>query len=255
MKPYFYIIFLFIFFISCQQKNIEIPLPEHPRPDFERADWMNLNGLWNFASDTANLGEAENWQNNGEFFDKEILVPFSWASPLSRIQEPHVNIGWYYRTFRINDLKNRENKNTWLVIGASDFLTKVWVNNQYVGEHKGGYTPFDFNISEFLKEGKNELCIRVEDEELDDRPSGKQYYGNAKGIWQTVYLEGRDRNFISAIKFTPDIDKKEINVKVKLNAIVNQAAEFSLLGKDGELDKKGIINPGEREGEFTFPVE
>ncbi|NQU88760.1 MAG: glycoside hydrolase family 2 [Mariniphaga sp.] len=255
MKSNLLILIISVLFFSCQQKNTEIPLPEHPRPDFERSTWMNLNGQWKFASDTENIGETENWQNSGEFFDQKILVPFSWASPLSGIQEPNVHIGWYYREYNISDPENWTDKNTWLIFGASDFHTKVWINSKLVGEHKGGYIPFDFNISEFLTEGTNEIAVRVEDEELDNRPSGKQYYGNAKGIWQTVYLEARNKNFISSIKFTPDIDTKEIKVKVKLSEEINQAAEFRLFNKNDSIDYKGIINAGNKKGEFTFPIE
>ena len=79
---------------------------------------------------------------------------------------------------------------------ASDFNTTVWINDKEAGSNSGGYTPFSFDITEFLLEGENKVVVRVEDRELRNRPSGKQYYGNAKGIWQTVFLEARTENHI-----------------------------------------------------------
>jgi beta-galactosidase/beta-glucuronidase len=191
MKKSFFLLPIVAFLLSCSKEPLaEIPLKEHPRPDFERSAWQNLNGYWNFAADSAAAGEKENWQDNPGSFASKILVPFSWASPLSGITMPEINIGWYARTFTLRD-QEWKGKNIFIIFGASDFHTKVWLNGHLAGEHKGGYVPFEFNITSFLNKGSNQLVVRVEDEELDDRPSGKQYYGNAKGIWQTVYLEPR----------------------------------------------------------------
>ena len=150
-------------------------------------------------TDTGNLPltrqisvKRKNWQENPDEFTSRILVPFSWASPLSEITLPKLNIGWYSRSSTVGRDEGWKGKNVFLIFGASDFRTKVWINGQFAGEHKGGYVPFEFNISPLLKGGSNRLVVRVEDEELDNRPSGKQYYGNAKGIWQTVYLEPRN---------------------------------------------------------------
>lgn len=171
-----------ILLISCNKNPENIPLPEHPRPDFERSVWQNLNGYWQFQPDSLDTGLAGNWQNRAESFDQQILVPFSWASPLSEVQLPDVHIGWYYRTFTINNPKKWSGTDMWLVFCASDFNTTVWINGIEAGSHSGGYVPFSFNISKMLKEGENKIVVRVEDKELDNRPSGKQSYGNAKGI-------------------------------------------------------------------------
>ena len=186
------------FCFSCSTDNVtnEIPLPEHPRPIFQRAVWQNLNGYWQFRPDSTNVGLEENWQLSPEDFGQQILVPFSWASPKSEIELPDVDVGWYSRTFEVENPGEWDGKETFLVFGASDFHTTVWLNGEKFDSHKGGYVPFDFNISEALKEGENQIVVRVEDEELRNRPSGKQYYGNAKGIWQTVYLEARQENHL-----------------------------------------------------------
>ncbi len=256
MKPaFFFVVFVLFALISCTEKTVEIPLAEHPRPDFERGVWQNLNGEWLFKPDSANIGLNENWQNQAEFFDHTILVPFSWASPLSGVEMPKVNVGWYSRTFILTNKKLWEGRDKYLVFSACDFNTTVWINGKEAGKHSGGYVPFSFNISEYLKEGENQVVVRVEDEELDNRPSGKQYYGNAKGIWNTVYLEARPENYISGIKFTPDIDKQEVAVEVKLAENSTSPLKFNLKGKGNPVNFSGEIPAGQISVKFTVPVK
>ena len=256
MKSFRFILSAIILLFSCSQQQpvADIPLKEHPRPDFERNAWQNLNGYWQFAPDSTNAGEKENWQQNPKAFVLKILVPFSWASPMSGITMPKVNVGWYAREFRVSRDKGWEGRNIFIVFGASDFHTKVWVNNQLVGEHKGGYVPFEFNISTALKKGINQLVVRVEDEELDNRPSGKQYYGNAKGIWQTVYLEPRSDLFISGIHFSPDIDKQQVKADVRLSAPAPAGLRFKITGNGNNINFESSMVAGESTGGFLIPV-
>jgi len=249
----FFLLVLIASFFGCTQKT-EIPLPEHPRPDFKRAEWQNLNGYWLFAADSSNVGEKENWQIKPGVFTRKILVPFSWACPMSEIAEPKVNIGWYCREIKIENPEIWPGKSTCLVFCASDFNTKVWVNGTFIGEHSGGYVPFDFDISQVLKKGANKIVVRVEDEELENRPSGKQYYGNAKGIWQTVYLEARPENYISSIRFTPDIDKKEVKIEVNLAKENPSALKFQLKGDGNNFQFQAEIPGNSKTSEFIAPV-
>ncbi len=235
--------------------NIDIPLPEHPRPNFERPVWQNLNGYWQFKPDPANIGLTRNWQNEAEFFDQKIVVPFSWASPASEVKLPEVNVGWYYRTFELKKSGRWAGKETFLNFCASDFNTTVWINDKNIGSHSGGYTPFGFNISEYLNEGKNKIVVRVEDEELKNRPSGKQYYGNAKGIWQTVYLDARPKNYISLIHFTPNIDKQEVAVKIQFHDRTKNTVSFELLGTNNSISFKREIAAETKIAQFTIPIE
>jgi len=247
-------VFVFLLF-SCSQNNNSIPLPEHPRPNFERQTWQNLNGYWQFKADSLDVGLAENWQNEAEFFDQKILVPFSWASPASEVELPKVDVAWYSRTFQISNPEKWQEKETYLNFCASDFNTSVWINGVKAGDHSGGYTPFDFNISPYIKEGENRMVVRVEDEELRNRPSGKQYYGNAKGIWQTVYLEARSANHISLIHFTPDIDKEEVKVKIKFNEQTKSKLIFSLKGTNNAVDFESNIEPNTSIARFTVSIK
>ena len=250
---------VFVFFIvSCTTErpvsDAGIPLAEHPRPDFERLPWLNLNGYWQFAPDSLNAGLDQNWQNNPESFTSKILVPFSWASPMSGIELPKVDVGWYYRTFKPGNSAEWKNGRIFLIFGASDFHTTVWLNGEYVGEHRGGYVPFEFDITAFAKKGNNKLVVRVEDEELDSRPSGKQYYGNAKGIWQTVYLESRKDVHISSVRFTPDIDKAEVKADVSISSPAPEGLIFRLRGKENSLAFESGIKAGDSTARFTIPV-
>lgn len=240
---------------SCVSKVKDIPLPEHPRPDFERQVWQNLNGYWQFKTDSADVGLSEKWQNLSGTFNRKILVPFSWACKLSEVKRPDIDIAWYSRTFVIEDFDQWKGKNTWLVVGASDYNTTIWVNGTKVGSHSGGYVPFDFNLSGFLQNGENKLVVRVEDKNIGNRPSGKQNYGNAKGIWQTVYLEARPENFISNIKFTPDIDNRKVEVEVRLSKESVSILKFSLNGNDNGIDFHDVIPANQSIVKYTVPIK
>ncbi len=211
------------FFFSCSKDNTkqieafypaDIPLPEHPRPDWERDAFLNLNGEWAFAPDSSDAGEQENWFANAmdSVFTEKITVPFSWASPLSGIGKFNFDFAWYARDIMLPKDGVWKNKHYWLIIGASDYTTTLWVNGQKAGEHEGGFTPIEFDITNFLSGGPTErLVIRTEDLGITDRPEGKQMLGEAKGIWQTVYLEGRSPEYIRYAHFSPDIDSSRVS--------------------------------------------
>ncbi|MEQ8532215.1 MAG: glycoside hydrolase family 2, partial [Imperialibacter sp.] len=138
-----------------------IPLPEHPRPDFERADWKNLNGIWEFKFDANNEGLNANWSAGSTAFDKTILVPFPWGSTLSGVKD-EADIAWYKREITIDP--SWKGKKTFVTIGASDWETTVWLDGQKLGSHQGGYTPFSFELTPFVKYGQTQkLVIRVDD--------------------------------------------------------------------------------------------
>ncbi len=232
----------------------DIPLSEHPRPDFQRPLWQNLNGYWGWQADTKDKGEQQGWQNPEKAFSEKILVPFSWASKLSGIEKPEVNIAWYSRKIKLNNPESWSGKDIFLIFGAVDFYAKVWINGKFVGEHKGGYTPFEFTISPFLKGDKNILTVRMEDVRKEDRPFGKQGYGDAKGIWQTVYLEGRDKNFIKSLHFVPDIDNNKVEVRLQLAREPETATTFQLKGKNNSLTLNSKLERGKKDFRFVMDV-
>ncbi|MEA1912715.1 MAG: glycoside hydrolase family 2, partial [candidate division WOR-3 bacterium] len=181
----------------------QIPLPEHPRPDFNRPNWINLNGNWHFRFDAKNVGENEKWFEKNITYPESIMVPFPWGSPLSGVKDK-ADIAWYARWIKVPD--SWKGKRVFLVIGACDWRTKAWLDGKLIGSHQGGYTPFEFELTSYLRSDKeHRLVLRVDDTPHPFKLEGKQGYGPARGIWQTPYLEARGDAPLSWIHFSPDI--------------------------------------------------
>src|SRR5882672_11716660 len=177
-----------------------LPLPEHPRPDFQRAQWLNLNGRWQFAFDSLPT-------------EREILVPFSWGSPLSGVPDSG-DIAWYARAITVpNAWRGRR---IFLVFGASDWRTTAWLDGQKLGDHQGGYTPFSFELKPARVGARQRLVVRVDDTPHPFKLEGKQGYGNARGMWQTVYLEARGSDPLEFVHFTPHANLAGVGVDVRL---------------------------------------
>ena len=191
---------------------MNIPRAEHPWPQWERANWMNLNGTWEFEFDFgASAIERKLWEK--EKFDREIIVPFCPESKLSGIcYTDFINGVAYRRAFTLTD-KELTGK-TLLHFGAVDYTTDVYVNNTYVGQHKGGYTSFTFDITNYVKAGDNTLFVAVQDDVRSGlQPKGKQAhkyassgcdYTRTTGIWQTVWLEFVPLAYIKSAKYYAD---------------------------------------------------
>jgi len=190
-------------------------LPEYPRPVMERTEWKNLNGLWDYAILPA--GQAE-----PSAFDGKILVPFAVESSLSGVQKKvgEKNELWYKRTFTIPS--NWKGKNVLLNFGAVDWKAEIFINDIKIGAHTGGYTPFSFDVTPFLKPGDQKLVVKVWDgTERGFQPHGKQvsrpegiWYTSVTGIWQTVWLEPVNEGHIAAVKPVADIDNNRMSVDV-----------------------------------------
>lgn len=234
-----------------------IPRPEHPRPDRQRgriegADWLNLNGAWQFRFDLERRGTDERWFEPGRLdWREQIIVPFCWESlaawgegdaagnenyfstrvyvnPLEVTRANHrsaqrYEVGWYRRTITIPGNPHWRDKRAILTIGAADFATDGWCNGQPIGHHEGGYVPIEFDLTDTLgppaADGSREavIVIRVEDEmDNADQPVGKQWgwYTPTSGIWQTVYLEPRAAAHIARFRTTPDIDHGRVRFEV-----------------------------------------
>ena len=229
----------FLMFILCGFAMVyaleSVPLPEHPRPDFERSAWQNLNGTWAFEFDENDVGLQQAWFE-GKTFSENILVPFPWGSPLSGVDDEAV-IAWYKRSITIPE--DWKGQRVFVVVGASDWHTSGWLDGQNVGEFKGGYTPFEFELTDVAKWGQEqELVLRVDDTEHDFKLYGKQGYGNARGIWQTVYLEARPTVYFESVHFSPDIDKSRVNVKAMLSEMSSQDGTVSIQFKSVDVPAK-----------------
>ncbi|MCP4450801.1 MAG: glycoside hydrolase family 2, partial [Planctomycetes bacterium] len=228
-----------------------IPLPEHPRPDFQRSDWQNLNGDWQFAFDADNQGLSQAWFASGAQFPLTISVPFPWGSKLSRVTD-QADIGWYARTVTIPP--EWRGDHMYVVIGACDWHTTAWLDGHRLGEHQGGYTPFEFDLTDRVTPGKtHQLVLRVDDTPHPFKLEGKQGYGRAAGIWQTVYLEARPDVALETVQFTPDIDKKTVSVAVTLNQPATDAMTFELTFKNGRKPVAKKMDKGTQT--LTFDVK
>jgi hypothetical protein len=226
-------------------------LPEYPRPQLQRDKWLNLNGLWEYA--IRSTSESKPLK-----FDGKILVPYAVESALSGVGK---NVGkdnklWYRRSVTIP--ASVSNKNMLLHFGAVDWHCEVFINGTRVGEHKGGYDPFSFNIAKLLRRGPNEILISVWDpSDQGPQPRGKQvtnpksiWYTPVTGIWQTVWIEGVPETFISSTVQTPDFDRKTLYLHAKIENIksgdVIRATVF-----DGE---NKILSKEFKESRIILPV-
>jgi len=218
-----------------------IPLPEHPRPDFERADWVNLNGNWNFGFDPNNKGLDEQWFTGGKRLPMTITVPFPWGSKLSGVEDKP-DIGWYRRMIQVP--RSWRGKRVFMVVGACDWRTTAWLDGEKLGEHQGGYTPFAFDLTDHVKFGRRQrLVLRVDDTPHPFKLEGKQGYGRAAGIWQTVYLEARPKIAIETVHFTPDVDNSRARVDVALSEAASGAMTFCLKFKPQDRADAAVPQP------------
>ena len=200
--------------IVAMLQGVGIPLPEHPRPDFQRDLWQNLNGPWQFQFDAPDSGEARGWFRGALPAPRQIVVPFPWGSPLSGVPDSAV-IAWYSRSIAVPPAW--AGRRVFLVIGAADWRTTAWLDGQKLGTHDGGYIPFEFELTRYLKPGQEQqLVVRVDDAPRTFKLEGKQGYGNARGIWQTPYLDARGRTPLRTLHFTPQIDQGRVVVAAQL---------------------------------------
>ena len=236
---------------SGEKTSESIPLSEHPRPDFERAEWINLNGHWAFTFDEAAASKVLAGEGLTAM-DQKIMVPFPWGSKLSEVEDKG-DIGWYGREVTIP--KSWKGKRVFLVVGASDWDTQVWFDGKEAGRHQGGYVPFECELQEVKFGEPQKIVIKADDTASDAHLYGKQGYGNARGIWQTVYLEARAENYIKSLHFTPDIDASNVKVDVVLASQAAQGEKFNLVFKTGGQDSFTGEIGGQDKASFTIPIK
>ncbi len=210
------------------------PHPEYPRPQMQRQHWQNLNGLWQLA-----FAKKDEGAPIGKNLSERILVPFPVESALSGVMK-HAERLWYRRLFTVP--KEWFSQRTLLHFGAVDWEAKVWINGKEIGNHRGGYDAFAFDISDALKsEGEQELIVGVWDpSDAGTQPRGKQvnkpggiFYTPTTGIWQTVWLEPAPKAHIDGLRIVPEVDRKQVRVTVQA-AGAAAGQRVMVLVRDGE---------------------
>lgn len=194
---------------------------ERPRADWERDSYVNLNGIWEFDFDADEEGKNAGWFKPDQEFSRSINVPFCWESSLSGVNDPdYKGQAWYKKTVNVD--KSWEGKKIFLKFGAVDWKCKLWVNGEEVGEHIGGYSAFEMDVTEYMNVGEdNVVTLWVEDKGSygdDSYPAliGKQGrnapcgYIHTSGIWQTVGMEARSATYLDNAKAVSDIDNATV---------------------------------------------
>jgi beta-galactosidase/beta-glucuronidase len=189
---------------------------EYPRPQLQRKDWQNLNGDWDYTvTSDAQKKIPDSWEG-------KLLVPFCLESKLGGVQRllGESETLWYRRSFNV---AAKDDRRTILNFEAVDYQSEVFINGTSVGQHKGGNTPFAFDVTDALIQGQNELVVRVEDDTEAWQLNGKQrrnpsgiFYTQVSGIWQTVWLERVEKTHIVKLLIQTDVESGTITIRPEI---------------------------------------
>ncbi|MBC8136699.1 MAG: beta-galactosidase, partial [Fibrella sp.] len=233
----------------------DIPRPEYPRPQFVRADWLCLNGTWEFEADYGDSGAQRGLKDRA--LTNKIVVPFCPESELSGVQHPDfLNAVWYRRTITIPP--EWSGRNVLLHFGAVDYDATVWVNGTEVARHRGGFTPFTADLAGVVTSGEEAtIVLRARDRHNEPKPMGKQankyaphscLYTRTTGIWQTVWMEPVPvKSALKRPRLTPDL----ANGTIRLEQPITQNAPGIRL-RATITDADGAVVTGETRADLDF---
>ncbi|MGI6457545.1 MAG: glycoside hydrolase family 2 protein [bacterium] len=239
----------------------EVPRPEHPMPQMERSEWLNLNGTWEFAEtdDTEN----EEYLTLNQYPDS-IVVPFVRESKLSGLERRgFVKNVWYRRTFTVPS--EWETDRVRLHFNACDWKTRVWINGIFVGDHEGGYSHFAFDITDALKDGENTIIVHAFDDARSGlQPLGKQsnreesygiFYTRTTGIWQTVWLEGVNDQFIKDFRVTSDIEYSRVFLQAEVEGLSDGLTVQAVVSAEGKTVAQAQVPASWRNNYITLRLD
>ncbi|MEN6458488.1 MAG: sugar-binding domain-containing protein [Thermoguttaceae bacterium] len=227
--------------VTAHAGTNELPRPEHPFPQMVRAEWLTLNGTWEFA-ETNEEGDSA-WLSGRPYPDK-IVVPFCRESKLSGLARTgFVKNVWYRRVFQKPvDWKAERIR---LHVGACDWKTRVWINGNLVGEHQGGGASFCFDITAALQPGDNTVILHAFDDTRSGlQATGKQahseksegcVYTRTTGIWQTVWLEGVGATFLRDVRIEPDAKQSRVLLQAEIDGPCDGLVLKAIAKADGHV--------------------
>lgn len=227
---------------TANAQNNSIPRPEYPRPQFERAEWRNLNGQWSYTFDFGKSGRDRKLYNSTGF-NEFITVPFCPESKLSGVEyKDFIPAMWYHRKLQVP--ADWQDKKVILHFGGVDYYSVIYINGQVAGRHWGGSSSFGIDITRFVKYGEEQqLVVYVEDDQRSGsqgrgKQSGNFYsqgcdYTRTTGIWQTVWMEAVDACGLKSVRITPELDQKCFTVQPEFYGLqAGQKLRVSV--KDGD---------------------
>ena len=250
---------VFMFALSA----VAQPRPEYPRPQFERADWLSLNGTWSYAFDFSNTGSQKDWAKS-QGFEGKILVPFCPESQLSGVKfTDFIPCIWYQRTISVP--ANWEGKRVLLRFGAVDYETSIYIDGKFVETHFGAGSSFAVDITPYAQPGKTAnlvLCVR-DDLRSGLQPAGKQcerlnsygcMYTRTTGIWQTVWMEPVAANALKTVFTIPDIDQRQLIVRPEFYQ-ENSGCTLTVQLFDGKKLVSKATTPANNSVSLVLPVK
>lgn len=221
---------------------------EFPDPILQPADWLSLNGSWQFAIDKNGIGGKEGWCRR-DSFSGAIQVPFCVESAASEVAAKGVIRDlWYLR--RVNVPKKWSRKIIYLCVGAADYHCIGYVNGREVGSHEGGFTPMKWRIDPFLHSGENVICLHVRETREGRLPRGKQthlpfryavFYPPFSGIWQSVWLEARGATHVRQAHGAPLPDESGFRFVIQVGGDISGKLTLAVFHPDGEREARVVV--------------
>ena len=226
-----------------------VPRKEYPRPQFERTEWINLNGIWSYQIDPSGTGIERNFKES-KGFEGNILVPFSPESKLSGVgYTDFIEHLWYQRNIQIP--AEWSEKKILLNFGGVYYESEIYVDGKFVDRHFGGSSSFSVDLTDFVKPGNQHSLVLYVKSDLRNRvqPVGKQSthyssygcnYTRTTGIWQTVWMEAVHPEGLQSVQMIPDIDQQQLIIRPRFYKELGGKLEVTLKDNGKVVSKETV---------------